>query len=417
MAGRVYDREQLVVDRDPLKQLAVEVGKFPGLDPIEMAAKVAKFVADFLLEGFKSVTGIDLTGWTSFLDGLPGLDAGKIISGIFGGGLIPGLDASKIISGTFGSFLIPFLDASKIISGIFGGGRIPGLDASKITSGTFADGVVPGLLGLMNGLFGGFTGIFGEEDNATQTQIAEVTAAQTQVLATISAQVAKLQAMLVTEDPAVTIVEDAFEYVGALDPAKWSVIDLGPGSQGSVYCDGHQLYFDQAGTQDRTVLIPYIGADADAEDDLIGVKIVLGDSLGVASTTFPFAHDLILRKNATNTQYTRFRLFPKSWELAAMNAGVKTVIATAALSSQPGIGSIISCDAGTEADHAARTFSIKVNGATWTINDTGAASFVGASHRGRGLGARFGQRVFFGANQQIQPGPIAHWVSENNPIA
>lgn len=101
MGGKVYDRRSLIVDRSPLKQLAVEVGKFPKVDPLKMAAEAAKFVRDWLLDAIKEVTGIDLSSWAKFLDEMPGFDASKIISGLLSGSLIPGLDASKIISGLF----------------------------------------------------------------------------------------------------------------------------------------------------------------------------------------------------------------------------------------------------------------------------------------------------------------------------
>lgn len=56
---------------------------------------------------------------TTVLAGVvPGLDATKIISGVFGTGLIPNLPASIINSGTFVASLIPGLDATKIVSGV-----------------------------------------------------------------------------------------------------------------------------------------------------------------------------------------------------------------------------------------------------------------------------------------------------------
>ena len=76
---------------------------------------------------------------------IPGLDASKIISGIFGTGQIPSLDASKITSGVFNALQIPGLDASKIISGVMSTGQIPNLDASKIVSGVFGTGQIPNL--------------------------------------------------------------------------------------------------------------------------------------------------------------------------------------------------------------------------------------------------------------------------------
>lgn len=110
---------------------------------------------------------------------IPGLDASKIVSGLFpqsmlditsiGAGIvtgllsavnIPALDASKIVSGIFGTGVIPDLDAAKIVSGFLGGGRIPNLDASKVTTGIFpqsmlsitsiAASIVTGLLSAIN---------------------------------------------------------------------------------------------------------------------------------------------------------------------------------------------------------------------------------------------------------------------------
>ena len=61
MAGKVYDRRPLVVDRDPLKQLAVEIGRLPKADPLKYAEQAAAFVRDYLVAAFAEVTGIDLS--------------------------------------------------------------------------------------------------------------------------------------------------------------------------------------------------------------------------------------------------------------------------------------------------------------------------------------------------------------------
>jgi len=60
--------------------------------------------------------------------------------------VVPGLDATKIISGVFSVPQIPSLPASIITSGLFAAAQIPGLDATKIISGTFANTMSPGLL-------------------------------------------------------------------------------------------------------------------------------------------------------------------------------------------------------------------------------------------------------------------------------
>lgn len=59
--------------------------------------------------------------------------------------VIPGLDATKIVSGILGLAQIPGLPAGQITSGVFGTGLIPGLDVAKIVSGVFGAGFIPGL--------------------------------------------------------------------------------------------------------------------------------------------------------------------------------------------------------------------------------------------------------------------------------
>lgn len=86
----------------------------------------------------------------------------SIIQGLYGGPSIlsaitatsvPGLDASKIITGIFGTGLIPGLDAAKIISGAFGAAQIPGLDSSKIVTGQFAQSQITNLTSDLASLF------------------------------------------------------------------------------------------------------------------------------------------------------------------------------------------------------------------------------------------------------------------------
>jgi hypothetical protein len=68
---------------------------------------------------------------------------------------IPGLDASKIISGVFDALQIPGLLAEKIVGGVLDILRIPNLDASKITTGNFNQNMIAGLVNLVNLIRGG----------------------------------------------------------------------------------------------------------------------------------------------------------------------------------------------------------------------------------------------------------------------
>lgn len=369
----------------------------------------------------------------SMIDDIPILgDLLEMILGISDG---EGVDPTELLTGFFSGLrvFLPFLPdlgggginpieaAADFITGIinpanllafFNPGLIPGLDASKITTGSFADGIVPGVLSLMNGLFAGLTGwIPNENENANQSAVGEATASQTQVLARIAAQVAAMQAALSDGDPTTIVVSDDFEYTGPPTPTKWNVVDLGPATTGVLKVQSGQLWFDAVGTQDRTFRLEYIGPDAVATVDNYGVKIILGQDLTINSSQPP-SIDLITRANATYTRYTRLRLFPKSFELAAFVDGVKTVIATQSIA-QPAAGAIVGIEAGTTAAPASRVFTVNINTTTYTITDAAAVSYVGTDYRRRALQMHASNRIFWGASQQLPPGPVAHWVSEN----
>ncbi len=70
MGGKVYDRRPLIVDRDPLKQLATEVGNLKKLDPIDMLEHWVEQVRDFVAEAIKRVTGIDLLALAPFMSAI-----------------------------------------------------------------------------------------------------------------------------------------------------------------------------------------------------------------------------------------------------------------------------------------------------------------------------------------------------------
>ena len=72
MTGKVYDRNPLIVDRSPLKQLAVEVGKFPPLDPLKVVGQLLERIIDFVEQW--PVLG-DLIA--PFLEGIRGLIDGN----------------------------------------------------------------------------------------------------------------------------------------------------------------------------------------------------------------------------------------------------------------------------------------------------------------------------------------------------
>lgn len=76
MGGKVYDRNPLVVDRDPSRQLAVEAGHFPKPNPIDLVKSFANALGEYGLEAIEQVTGLDLTGLKQALDRLKSLLGG-----------------------------------------------------------------------------------------------------------------------------------------------------------------------------------------------------------------------------------------------------------------------------------------------------------------------------------------------------
>ncbi|GJJ24094.1 hypothetical protein [Mycolicibacterium mageritense] len=239
LVEQILDVPLSVLDSTPLGAGLGVLSQFlpflPGADPstFDPTTAAASFITDILNPAnlIPLLTGGLLAGTV-----IPGLDASKIISGVFGTGLIPGLDASKIITGVFGGSLIPGLDASKItsgtfpqsmiagltdalsnaggaladaivqalggsgtghdaddvlaalqaipganiigsiaaslISGVLGAGQIPGLDASKISSGTFADGLLPGLGALRDAVVQAINGGSSTGNTAAQVKSA-----------------------------------------------------------------------------------------------------------------------------------------------------------------------------------------------------------------------------------------------------
>lgn len=76
---------------------------------------------------------------------IPGLDAAKIISGVFSVDRIPDLSANKITSGVLDATIVPNISASKITTDTLGVDRVPSLDTSKITTGVFDVARIPNL--------------------------------------------------------------------------------------------------------------------------------------------------------------------------------------------------------------------------------------------------------------------------------
>jgi len=299
--------------------------------------------------------------------------------------------------------IVQFLlnSASGFVS--FLAGLIPGLDASKIITGFIGDGLLPIVSNLFNALTGFIPGF-----SVTSTDVGNAAAAQTDVIAAVSAAVATLQAQLTDLNPATILVEEDFEYSGAVDLAKWDIeyYDGFPG-EGTAIVDGHQMVWDNLGAATRGVKMRYIGTDGESIDDDMVTKIVLGTSLTEAGLSTPAFEDIYFRMNAANTEWTRLRVGTGSLEIKCRVSGTETTLGTASLGTQPGVGAIVSIDA------TGRDFTVRINGSDYAFSDASSVSAIDSSHRWRGLGMYAGQKVVFFVTGQAPPGPIAHWASQN----
>lgn len=295
-----HDRLPLPVDRSPLKQLASEVGRLKYPNPIDMLGHWVGQVRDFILQAIKQVTGIDLSGWAAFIDGLPGFDAGKIISGVFNAIRIPLLDASKIVSGVFDAVMIPFLDAGKIITGVFNSARIGLLDASKIVTGTLSR-AVSGIGQLIDRLFSGFGG--GSQSNvsdeALTLQAATVTqTANSALAAAVAAQTAQQEiGGGSVPDGGVNVTYTLSGSDGAPLPAGWATFP-----NNALVIRGNAGYIgiaSGAGDGQHAVIPPVV-----FETDDQSFAVVLGDKGNEYTST-----NIHLRCNADGTRGAYAKVF------------------------------------------------------------------------------------------------------------
>lgn len=303
---------------------------------------------------------------------------------------------------------------ANLVGGFIPQFQIPGIDASKIISGVFSNSFFPGLLRLFNKLFGGFLGGIEPDSQANEDDVGEATTGQSQSVAAISAALAALQAQLEDSNPDTVVVEDDFEYDAPPDILKWSVTTVGSGATNAVSADGHSMNLNTAsGAGVKGYRFLYIGPSHTSVTDDMTVKIVLGDYLTpTVSGTSPYI-ELNGRQHATADSRVVLRLYKKSFELFSLTSGTKTSLSggTVSLPSIPGTGSIVTFDLGTTDGH--RYFRISINGSTWNFFDSTSASQLGSAYRERGFTMMGGNNVAYFVTYALSCGNIAHWASRN----
>lgn len=293
----------------------------------------------------------------------------------------------------------------------FVSGLIPSLDASKIGTGFFGNGFVPGLLGLFNNLVKGFTGGIEPESQATGDDVTDAGIGQSQAIAAISVAVAALEAQLADSDPATILVEEPWEYTGAIDTARWFSYEF-DSSSGGPTVDGHQLAWNASGGNTGGFLHLYVGPDAVSTHDDMTVKMILGDYLNPddGNSVYLIGRSDVGLNDFVLMRMDRKRFYLQNWHWSGSSYST-TTLGGVNLSAIPGTGSILTLDCGTT--DGPRYFRVGINGATWTFFDSANVTKLGATWRSRGLGQRAGQHVAFYVTYQQRCASIAHWASQN----
>lgn len=353
---------------------------------------------------------------------IPGLDASKIVSGIFNAIQIPNLDAGKIISGIFNVLRIPGLDASKIvsgqfsqamvnitniaaswISGILNPSNIPGLDASKITSGTLAQSLVQNLttdLGTIgdriqetiDSVIAGAGNLIGEGFDIAD-MIAQLTGLR-QAATGANNAVLDLQAQVANLDPAASSEVVKFvEFANAASPPSMftKVNDIGTGN---IVVSAGELKWN--GTDAGREF--YIFNGGPLLTDLFEVTFVLPSVpshgwFGADGSNYLY---LIGRSDSTGSNMVLARLAWDEIRVYSYNSGTFTQIGPTI--SDPDIltgGCKVSFKGGTVAEP--RYFKVSVNGnKLYEATDSVPVSLFGADKRFCGLGIEKGSSYLTG---------------------
>lgn len=334
-----------------------------------------------------------LTPWLSALGTIIGV-VDDILEAFTGG-----------IGGGTGSLSNPLNWLTDLL-GMFGGLLGLGTGSPSI----FNINNIPILGPLITALFAGFTGTVESGDQPTPDQVQSVTGGQSQAVAAIAAEIAKIKLQLA--DPLLVVAEADFEEPVTADAlALWDIVNIGPETAGTLSTDGHQLTTIPSGAQEQEWILRFTGTNGEAPVDDMLIEAVIGDQ----TLPFPtFGHpssfiELHGRQHASDGSRVRLRLYASSFALSSFNTTTETVIASGSLSVNPGSGSLFSLQCGTDAGH--RYFTVSVNGASTTYFDGASASLYGTDYRWRGVGVGDGTVSWFAITYQVATGYIAHWVS------
>lgn len=347
--------------------------------------------------------------------------------------LIPGLDASKIITGQFGlemvadlvdmlAGLVPGVSIlDQIIDAIIPGSSASGLgglssiftdlfgllgDPDDVGSGSpIVDGIgrLPILGGLLDGLFGGFTGIF--DQPADQAMTADAAAGVSNALTGTAAAVAQLEAAL---SPGNTDADD-FERSNSGDWGPgWLVMEDGNGGNASV--DGHNAVWAADYGGDSEVVCRRLTTQAAGQNQ--SVSVVLASSYNAVTDGNP-AVDLWLRGSAFTTWATRTGMRARFWgnrdvELAWFDNGTKVWSQSGSSPQSMSSGITLSFQAGEGLNP--RRFILKVNNQP-VLDYVEGGTVSSLTNTWRGAGGRGEFSLLFFPPLEMQPGKFKQWTA------
>lgn len=398
----------------PVNLLAELIGGFiptfqiPGLDAskiisglfdMSMIDGLLDFLSDVpilgdLVEAITGIFGGDLLDVSSWFDNLTALLGGNV--GDFGGGF----DLTAIITNFASTVLDPIGFFANLISGFIPGGQIPGLDASKITTGTFPLAIVDTAVDIADAAFGWLNGFFNAMTGQSSTT-ATVSEAATQAAALAEATLAnaialaKLQAESDGGVNSGLASSDDFERVdtGGVGSAYWSEVASASTATNGKYTltDGHSAVWTSGLNGDQTIDYRRIWTDDMHTQTLyqkVGYVVGAFTGMGFSFGLSPSARVLRCRVNDANTQEVFCYITADGFaQFGYKNGGAKIMVGSPTYVGIAAPGTSYFLIAGTPG--GVRQFQLVIGGnVVHSWNDSGALSAaVQGTNNGWGWGA------------------------------
>lgn len=264
-------------------------------------------------------------------------------------------------------------------------------------------GRIPVVGGLLDGLFGGFTGIF--DQDADQAQVGDAASGVADSLAGTAATLSQIQAALAEGTPD----SDDFERTnnGNWGP-DWLVMEDGEGGNAKV--DGHNAVWTADWSKDSEMVARRLLRQASGVNQTVSVVL---DSSSGSITDGTAAVDLWLRMSAFTTWATRTGMRMRFWgnkdlELAWFNNGSKVWSVTGTSPQSASSGATLTFEAGQQL--VPRKFMAKIN-STPVLEYTEPGTASSLDNRWRGAGGRGEFSLIMIPPINMQPGKLRQWTA------